>query len=1156
MTTYSVTTAADSGAGSLRAAIQSANTDGTIGADSIAFAIGGGGPQTIKLASALPAITRTVAIDGESQAGYVGVPLITIDGSGAGAGADGLNFTGGGSSVVQGLSLVNFAPNASGAGGRAIRLADGGKDVVRASYLGLATDGVTAGPNGYGIEVDSAANTIGGLTGAARNIISGNSVDGIFLIGSGATSNIVEGNFIGTDVSGAFTVGNVHGVDIAAPNNVIGGTVSGAANVIAGNIGPGGSSGIGILFQGASPGNTVQGNRIGTGPLGNETQLGNVYGIFFGSPANVTGETITGETIGGTTAGAGNVISGNLVGITGNVTSSLIAGNLIGTDATGTTAIPNAEGIFLGAFTTTIGGTTAGARNIISGTSGAQAGTLAEPGAGITLSGASDLVEGNYIGTNAAGTAILPNLIGATFHLVGSTIGGTTLGAANVIAGNAGDGLRLDQNGGNAVEGNFIGTNVAGLALANGANGIFVNLPASTTTPPAVIALNDTIGGTVAGSGNVIANNGGAGVAVAPRAEPITGLSIRENSIYGNGKLGIDRGGVGVATPGYLFFVAATTSGGSITINGVFDGTPGQVYQVDLFANAQADPSGFGQGRTYLGTVAVTPGNSGLVGFQARYNTPPTGQSVITGTVTGTDGNTQDFSQAFPPLSGSPSVDLALTGTVSNASVAVGSTITYTETITNNGPSSTASGVVFNVALPTGLVNARISSPSPNAGPGSVSNTNIASIALGSLAPGASATVIITATASQLGSIQINPGVSSVVFDTNYANNQITQSLSVSTGIANTADLAITETASPANPAAGTATTYTVFVTNNGPVTSTNARVNDFLPAGATLVSVTPSQGAAAVVNGTLITDNLGTILPGTTAHITIVVTPNAPGKFTNSANVSGDQTDPIPANNSTSASVTVPARVGFSLSQTFSPTIGAIGQYQTFTVTATNTGQDPATNVTLIDALPANSTFVFATPSQGGPASLANGVITDNLGTIAAGKSATLTLVVLPTAFSTLINYAGVYSPDLPTVNPAFAYGAVAVPSGPSVIGVVGTKGNRQLIATFDEPLIPATAQNTSNYRLYALGTSPRAITARDKPLAITSAVYIPQTNAVVITPAQGLVATQYYALTIVGSTPTGIADTRGRRLIITQGGTPGADFNATFLAGTLPQG
>ncbi len=1153
LTTYTVMNNADSGTGSLRAAITSANADPSIGGISIAFDITGGGAQTISLASALPAITHGgVVVDGESEPGpYVGVPLITIDGSAAPAGTNGLAFTGGTQDTARGLALTNFRSDANGAGGRAILLANGGSNTVQANYLGIASDGVSAGANAYGIDVESPSNTIGGLTGAALNLISGNAIDGVYLFGGAATGNVVEGNLIGTDVSGVYTVPNTYGVVVSAPDNVIGGTVTGASNVISGNIGDG-TNGIGILFQGAAPGNVVQGNRIGVGPIGNETQLGNVYGIYFGSPAGISGETISGETIGGTTAGAGNVISGNFTAITGSVTSSLIAGNKIGTDSTGATAIPNAEGIFLGASSTTIGGTVAAARNIISGTSGDQPGTLTEPGAGINLSGAADLVEGNYIGTDVTGTAILPNLIGATFHLLGSTIGGTAAGAGNVIAGNAGDGIRLDINGGDLIQGNFIGVNAAGTALSNGANGIFVNLPAPTTPATSALALNDTIGGTAAGAGNVIAHNGGAGVDLSNQYGSITGLSIVGNSIDANSGLGIDLASTGVPQPGYLFITATTTASNLITVYGVFDGTPGVAEQVDLFASAQADASGYGEGQTYLGTISVTPGSSGLAGFQGRFAAPPSGQAVITGTVTGTDGNTSEFSQTYPAVANSPLANLVLTGTTSGSSVAVNSTVTFTETVTNSGASA-AAGTIFRVALPTGLVNATIASGGTS---GTITNGNVASLSLGTIAAGGSATVTITGSASQVGTLAINPGVSSTTFDANYADNQITQSVTVTPAASTAADLAIAETASPSTPTVGTATTFVIYVTNNGPGIATNVRVNNFLPAGATLVSFTPTQGATPVVNGTLVTENLGTILAGTTASIRVVVTPTTSGTLTNSANVSGDQMDPIVANNSTSTSVTVPARVSLSLSQTFAPTIGAIGQYQIFTVTATNLGADPATNVTLIDALPASASFVFATPSQGGYASLANGVLTDNFGTIAAGQTATLTLVVLPTAYATLINYAGVYSPDLPTVNPAFAYGAVAVPSGPSVVGVVGTNGNRQLIATFDEPLTPSTATNRANYRLYALGTTPRAITAKDKPLAITSAVYLPQTNAVVITPASGLVSTQYYALTIVGSTAGGVADARGRRLINIAGGTPGANFNATFLAGSLPQG
>src|SRR6185295_18010727 len=89
-------------------------------------------------------------------------------------------------------------------------------------------------------------NTIGGTTTAARNIISGHASQGIAIVNTGTTGNLVQGNFIGTNVNGTAAVSNGSGVGITnAPGNTIGGAVAGARNVISGNIGDG--VGIGIF---------------------------------------------------------------------------------------------------------------------------------------------------------------------------------------------------------------------------------------------------------------------------------------------------------------------------------------------------------------------------------------------------------------------------------------------------------------------------------------------------------------------------------------------------------------------------------------------------------------------------------------------------------------------------------------------------------------------------------------------------------------------------------------------------------------------------------------------------------------------------------------------------------------------------------------------
>jgi uncharacterized repeat protein (TIGR01451 family) len=1153
---FVVTTAADNGsnsaptAGSLRAAILESNMNAVVGGNSISFDIPGSGPQIINLDSPLPAITGTTVIDGFSQPGYNGSPLIEINANSVASGTSGLEFNAGTSSVVRGLSIVGFAANA-GSGGSAI-LIDGTatSTTIESNYLGVEPNGTTADANGRGVYVTTANNTIGGPTTPNGNLISGNVGGGVVLSGSGATANIVEGNLIGTNEAGSAAIGNNYGVVVTGPNNVIGGTSSGAANVISGNTGTNANPGVGVYLQTGATNETIEGNKIGTDYSGS-IAIGNTYGVYFSSPTATSANFVSGETLGGTTSGAGNLISGNFIGITGNVTTSLIAGNLVGLNANGTMPLGNSDGFFLGLTGSTIGGTTAAARNVIS----ASNTTLGDVGTGLVLSGVSDLIEGNYVGTTSAGVfgSGLGNVVGMNLDLDSSTIGGTTAGAANVISGNSSDGIQLSGTGSDGLFDNVIGQSVSGAALPNGGNGISITIvPPTSGTPSSPLALNDSIGGTTAGAGNTIANSGGAGILVDDTYPTgVTGLTIQGNVIKANAKLGIDLNGSGVPLASSLFINNTSVSGGQVTVSGVLFGIPGSTYEVDLFANS-ADGSGYGQGPVYLGSVNVTTNGSGFATFSPTYAEPSTAYSSFSATSTGPDGNTSEFSANYPLVATGPSADLSVISTTANTTVTAGTPFTLTETVTNNGP-STASGVVLYDSLPTTLVNTTVTS---SQGSASFDSNNLLTDEIGSLTSGQSVTVTITATASAAGVFVDQPGVAGTTFDSNYVDNFSKNTITVNPGGSGpTADLGVTETASP-SPTVGSKLTYTVTVTNYGPNTATNATVNDFLPTGVTLVSATPSQGASPTIGNGFLSDNLGSIASGSTATLIVVVTPTATGSITNAANVSGNQYDANKSNNSTSINTTVTAAIpsiDLVLAQSVYPQLGVVGQSQIFTMTVVNHGPDAATNVTLIDSLPAGATFVNAAPSQGGYASLVNGVITDDLGTIAAGASATLTVVVKPTVPGVLVNYAGAYSADVPlTIAPiSFAYGAVSVPSGPSVVGLAKTNASKQIVVAFDETLNSSRATSKANYQLVSLGTTG---TGPRKTISISSVSYNSTTRLVTITPSQAINPGLYYQLVVVGSTSTGISDTLGRRLVNPQYTTPGANYTVTFLGANLP--
>lgn len=1162
LASFTVTSSGDDGdnasptPGSLRAAILAVNS-GTSAVDSIGFDIPGGGVRTISLKAALPAITRTVVIDGTTQPGYSATtrtPVIAIDGAGAGSGSDGLILEAGGG-VIRGLSIVNFVASPSGAGGSAILLSGPGGDRVEGNFLGIGPDGTPSVQQEIGVNVVSPGNVIGGATLADRNVISGNGLAGIFISGSTATGNLASNNLIGTDPTGTRPAGNAVGVLVAAPDNTIGGPTAATGNLISGNTGPQGKTGIGILLRGQATGVLVEGNRIGT-DIGGGAALANVYGVYFGTPGGSTSDVISQDTIGGTAQGAGNLISGNFVGITGNATAGSIVGNTIGLDAAGTSAIPNGDGILLGASGTTIGGPTAGARNVIAASGGPGTG-----GVNLTLTGDSDLIEGNYVGTDAAGNRLVGpggggGNGGLKLHVTKSTIGGSTQGAGNVIFG----GIALDNNGGDLIQGNRIGVGADGRTILGSNPGSGIDLTILPTSPVATqpLALNDTIGGTAAGAGNIIAGND-SGITVRSTYGPaVTGITIRGNSIFANPKLGIDLTGTGQPLPGYLFLTASSVSGGMETITGVFHGLPGATYGIDLFGNyagAGVSPTGFGQGQAYLGSTSVTTDSAGFAAFNPSVPAPSTPFDALSATSTGPDGNTSEFAANFPRAANADQADLSVTSTASAASVVAGDRVMLIETIANNGPDA-ASGVTLTDTLPIGLVNTSVTS---DLGTASVDGNNVVTANLSSLAPGRSYRVTITGTAARQGTLVDNPGVASTTSDPNFANNESQRSIPVTPAPGTSADLAISQVASTASAVVGSNLTYTITVTNNGPNAATNVTVNEFLSSGVALVRFTPSQGAAPVQNGTLLSANLGTIAPGAAATITLVVTPTAAGPTVNAANVSGGQFDATASNNSTSLTTAVGTstapNINLQLSESVSPSASTVGQLQLFILTVTNKGTDPATHATIIDMLPVGAVFVLAGSPGAVPASDVNGVLTYDLGTIAPGGSATFDVVVISTMPGVLINFAGVYTPDVPTAAPSFAFGAVAVTvpiPGPSVVGIAGTGNNGRLDLTFDEALNPATATNRANYRLTSLGRNGRG-PSRNVPIAL--ATYNPGAITVVLFPARAIDPKQTYRIVAIGSTPSGIADTRGRRLLNAPGGTPGRNFSATFVAGKLPQ-
>ena len=311
---------------SLREAIIASNnsTNGT-GPDVIRFDVTGAGPHVIQPTSALPAFTDTVIIDGTTEPDYVSTPIIVLDGSLAGAGANGIILAADSDgSTIRGLVINNF--NDDG-----IDISSD-NNVIQGNYIGTDVTGTSASANNQGIIIKAGAsgNTIGGTTAATHNIISGNIDDGIQIIGLGTSNNTIIGNYIGTDVTGTLNIGNGgDGIIIndGATDNTIGGTAAGEGNLISGNTGDG------IQIGSTSTTNptsniTIQGNLIGTDVTGLLNLANAEAGIDLEDGVNIL--------IGGTTTNAGNTIAFNNndgIEVSAPVTGSAFLGNLIFSNA-------------------------------------------------------------------------------------------------------------------------------------------------------------------------------------------------------------------------------------------------------------------------------------------------------------------------------------------------------------------------------------------------------------------------------------------------------------------------------------------------------------------------------------------------------------------------------------------------------------------------------------------------------------------------------------------------------------------------------------------------------------------------------------------------------------------------------------------------------
>lgn len=583
---------------SLREAIAATNATRNVNGivDEVQFAIPGTGVQTITVGStALPTITDGLKLDAWTEPGYTSSPLIELNGGNTGTTKDGLSLqSGSAGSTIRGFIINRFT-------GDGVEVNSSNNSVVEGNWIGLDNTGTSASSNALkGINaINSTGLMIGGTSSASRNVISGNTQQGVYF--DNVDTSFFYGNYVGTNAAGT---GDINGgtantaqsglvlINGSSSNQIGNTSLSGARNVFSGN------NHYGVEIQtNTSINNTVVGNFIGTdatglGALGNAnggfsfwgSGTGNLlggnviaangaYGVLVGSAAassriqgNYIGVGVDGSTsLGNASAGVYvtgastntligtnadgsndaaevNTISANANGIvidTAGTTGTMIYGNLIGTDASGLQARGNTfDGIRIeaGATANLVGGSTATRRNLIS----------ANGQDGVHIDGEAtdgNTIQNNWIGLAADGVTVFGNG-GDGIYISGgadnTVIGGIGLG--NVILGARSVGIEIDgASTGTSILGNLIGINAAGTVVhGSGQDGILLENNAASTT----------IGGTTAGQGNTIVDSGRlsatwqSGIAVASTAG--SSNSIIGNTIYDNRGLGIDLGTSGV----------------------------------------------------------------------------------------------------------------------------------------------------------------------------------------------------------------------------------------------------------------------------------------------------------------------------------------------------------------------------------------------------------------------------------------------------------------------------------------------------------------------------------------------------------------------------------------------------------------------------------
>ncbi len=715
-----------------------------------------------------------------------------------------------------GADQIDF--NISGAGPHTIALTTGGITITdQLKINGMSQSGSVCNGTSSTLKVVIENSPL--ITTSAN--AAGSEINGL-VFGTGnayletqSDTNIVRCNFFGTSADGTTAVSTVTriGLSVSGNDSTVGGNNSTDMNLF-------GKYGLWINGN-----NTMFKNNIVGTDIAGTTSLGiDSYGGINVAPS--TGTTIANNLISG-------VIGRGISFWYGTHTNTIIKGNKIGTNHAGTAALPNTNngiGAYGGFINLMIGGPGINDGNVISGNSNY----------GVALSFNVATIENNLIGTNSTGTAKIPNAgHGLSIGCSGDCSG--VLIKDNVIGGNTASGIWMGDGVGARIQGNHIGTDLTNtIDLGNGEYGVHLT---SLAAP--------LIGGTNQGEGNIIAFNGANGIGMifyGSGHSPFLGNSIFSNNYTGI-KLGGGSGGDNYPTANdsgdgdsgpndllnFPIITQATENAGNTDIGFSLD-VPAGDYRIEFFSNTEADPTGYGEGETFLGYDEATSTGTGSQNFTTTVS--GTGHTHLAATATLID---PDSPTGFGPTSEfgkyEPQADLAVTSDDGTTSAVFGEPNQYTFTVTNNGPGDVdhftfqgANNVLYPYMYSVDSDNTTATSP------GSFDGNTWS----GLLKSGETLTLILSGDVQNFGNLDtsqvcIDPPIrlgGQTIIDIDESNNCGTDDDTfVPTPVV---DIEITKTLdAPGTIKNGQQATYTIGLTNHGPDTAVGGTyIFDVLPHG------------------------------------------------------------------------------------------------------------------------------------------------------------------------------------------------------------------------------------------------------------------------------------------------------------------------------------